>query len=439
MAQELKGDVYRALGEKIDNLTARAPWNETFHSILKELYTVEEADVVVRMPYTLSSFDRISKMTKVDKARLSTVLEKLCNKGLVMDVWNEKENQFYYVQSPIAIGIFEFTMMRKGGDLNTKEWAKLFHKYMQEDDSFYAANFSHGEKLSIMRVIPIEETIKADEHMEFFDYEKASSIIDSAERFSIGQCSCRVEKSQIGEKECDAPLEACSSFGMGADFLIKNNMARAVSKSEMIDNFARSKELGLVFCAVNTKKNPTAICHCCKCCCGLLAGWNRFGYANSVVTSNFISTSDEEKCKGCGKCVDACPVNAMSLVSANDPKDRKKKKSHVNPEICIGCGLCASRCSAGAIEMKNRGERLILPETIFEMTLLSSLERGTLQNQLFDNPQSITQKFMRSFVGGFLKLPPVKKALMSEAYRSTFLNFMRKGAEAQGKGWMTEM
>ena len=177
MAQELKGDVYRALGEKIDNLTARAPWNETFHSILKELYTVEEADVVVRMPYTLSSLDRISKMTKVDKARLSTILEKLCNKGLVMDVWNEKENQFYYVQSPIAIGIFEFTMMRKGGDLNTKEWAKLFHKYMQEDDSFYAANFSHGEKLSIMRVIPVEETIKADEHMEFFDYEKASSII----------------------------------------------------------------------------------------------------------------------------------------------------------------------------------------------------------------------------------------------------------------------
>jgi hypothetical protein len=34
-------------------------------------------------------------------------------------------------------------------------------RYMQEDDSFYAANFSHGERLSVMRVIPVEESINA--------------------------------------------------------------------------------------------------------------------------------------------------------------------------------------------------------------------------------------------------------------------------------------
>ena len=30
-------DVYRRLGIKIDSLTFRAPWNETFHALLKEL------------------------------------------------------------------------------------------------------------------------------------------------------------------------------------------------------------------------------------------------------------------------------------------------------------------------------------------------------------------------------------------------------------------
>ena len=31
-------DVYRELGKKIDHLSVRAPWNETFHAVLKELY-----------------------------------------------------------------------------------------------------------------------------------------------------------------------------------------------------------------------------------------------------------------------------------------------------------------------------------------------------------------------------------------------------------------
>jgi hypothetical protein len=47
---------------------------------------------------------------------------------------------------------------------------------------------------------------------------------------------------------------------------------------------------------------------------------------------------------------------------------------------------------------------------------------------MFSNPQSITHKFMRGFVGAFLRLPPVKKALMSDTLRSSFLAVMRKGA-----------
>jgi len=54
------------------------------------------------------------------------------------------------------------------------------------------------------------------------------------------------------------------------------------------------------------------------------------------------------------------------------------------------------------------------------------LERGTLQNQIFANPQSINEKFMRAFVGGFLRLPPIKKALLSDKLRSGFLNAMKE-------------
>jgi ferredoxin len=428
--------IYRSLGKKIDNLTVRTPWNETFHSILKELYTPEEADVTVRMPYVLSSLDRIARVSGIEPARLHGILDKLSNKGLVLDLYNENDGRLYFMPSPLMIGLFEFTMMRWGNIDNKKECAKLFREYFT---TFYQANFSHDEQVSIMRVIPVEETIRPSEYIEFMDYEKASSIIESSHKFAIGLCSCRNEKFHNGEKECDAPLDNCSALGIGADYLIRHNLGREVSKSEMLENFTRSKELGLVFCAENTKRNPMVICHCCKCCCNYLAGANKFGFPNSAVTSNFISVIDEAKCTGCGKCVDVCPVNATSLVSANDHKKRKKKKANVDVLMCVGCGVCARKCSSDAISMINRGTRVIHPETTFERIILLSLESGNVQNVIFDNPQSVTQKYMRSFIGAFLKLPPVKKTLMSDLFRSAFLSSARGVARIQGKGWMLDL
>ena len=43
-------DLYRKLGKKIDGLIMRAPWNDTLYQILKELYTEEEAEVIIKMP-----------------------------------------------------------------------------------------------------------------------------------------------------------------------------------------------------------------------------------------------------------------------------------------------------------------------------------------------------------------------------------------------------
>jgi len=430
-------DIFRQLGKKIDGLETRAPWDSKLHALLKELYSVEEADVVIRMPYGLSTFEELIRATNYDRTELRRIIDQLTFKGLVVDIWVNEE--YRYMPSPMIVGIFEFTMMRMGPAANTKEWAKLLHEYMNVDGAFREANYRDGKQVTFIRALPHEEVLKPIEGYEVLDYEKVSNLLAGTDRFSIGLCSCRHEKQHLGEETCAVPLGKCSQFGYAADFMIRHDLAREVSRTEMAENFAQSREMGLVLGVDNVQKNAKFVCHCCSCCCATLLGISKYGYPNSIVTSNFIAEISEDACIGCGKCTKACPINSISMVAGEHQDAKKNQAAKVDTSICIGCGVCALKCPKKACTLAKRGTRVIHPESTFERIMLQSLERGTLQNQIFANPQSVNEKFMRAFVGGFLKLSPVKKALMSDRLRSRFLAAMKDEVVKQGKGWVLEM
>ena len=51
---------------------------------------------------------------------------------------------------------------------------------------------------------------------------------------------------------------------------------------------------------------------------------------------------DDTSCNSCGKCIQVCPVDAIS--------GKPKEPYVVNENKCIGCGMCIDKCPADAIE-----------------------------------------------------------------------------------------
>ena len=54
-------------------------------------------------------------------------------------------------------------------------------------------------------------------------------------------------------------------------------------------------------------------------------------------------TFNEDKCKGCGLCVTACPKKIVSLSKRMNSKGDHPAEV-VNQDACIGCASCAMMC-----------------------------------------------------------------------------------------------
>ncbi|MGI6070893.1 MAG: 4Fe-4S dicluster domain-containing protein [Blautia sp.] len=411
-------NAYQTLEERINWFTQGAPASKTFYEILKVLYTEKEARVVSMLPVRPFTIKRAARIWNTSEAKAEKVLDSLCEKALLVDSCHNGVRKF--VMPPPMAGFIEFALMRTRGDIDQKYLSELYYQYMNVEEDFVKDLF-YATETKLGRVY-VQEPVLGNANMNHvLDYECASHIVEEAEYIGLGLCYCRHKAYHAGHPcEIDAPWDVCLTFGNVARSLAQNgSYARLISKEEAMDVLERSYDANLVQIGENVREDPAFICNCCGCCCEALAAARRFAPVQPVATTNFIPKLRADACVGCGKCAKTCPIGAISM--EEDPVT-KKKRPVLQEEMCLGCGVCVRNCNFHALQLERRQKRVITPVNSTHRFVLQAIEKGTLQNLIFDNQYFASHRAMAQVFGAILKLPPLKQALASQQFKSVYLD-----------------
>jgi len=415
---------HRTVKKGFDQLVTRlnkapqgAPPSVLLNRILAILMSEKEAGLLALLPIKPFTAETASRAWKLPLAESKNILNELASRALLVDV--QKRGQSVYSLPPPMAGFFEFSLMRTRGDVDQKALSQLFYEYLNVEEDFVKDLFTTGE--TQMGRIFVQETVLSSENAaHVLDFERASEVVRTASHIGVGMCYCRHKKQHLG-KACDAPMDICMTFNGCAESLAKHEYARAIDKVECMDLLTEAYERGLVQFGENVQKRVSFICNCCGCCCEALTASRRFAHLHPVHTSNFLPEINDDTCNGCGRCVIACPVEALGLVSANNASKPKQKIARLDADVCLGCGVCVRACNQDSMSLKSRAARVITPVDNAQRYVLMAIERGKLQNLIFDNQVMASHRALAALLGVIVRLGPVHRAMASDQMKSRFL------------------
>ena len=417
---------YSALADRINRHPQGAPPSDLLFQILSMLFSEEEAGLVSLMPIKPFTAEKASRIWKKTLAETRNILDDLAGRGILVDI--DHDGGSVYALPPPMAGFFEFSLMRVRDDIDQKVLSELFYQYLNVEEDFIRALFTQGET-QLGRTFVHEPALSDENALHVLDYERASEVIETASHIGVGRCYCRHKMEHMG-RACAAPQDICMTFNTTAASLTKHGIARRVEKQECHDLLQQAYEHNLVQFGENVREQVNFICNCCGCCCEAMIAARRFTIFNPVHTTNFIPVIDEETCNGCGKCVNVCPVEAMTLVSANNPHKPKMKVARLNGEVCLGCGVCVRSCNKKkSLALESRPKRVLTPLNGTHRAVVMAIERGKLQTLIFDNQVLWSHRAMAGVLGVILKLPPVKQVLASEQLKSRYLESLLSHVE----------
>ncbi len=414
---------YHQLAVRLNKFPQGAPPSKLLYEILAILFSEEEARLVAQLPIRVFGVKRASRAWQMPLAQTQKILDSLCRKALLIDIAQNGET--VYVLPPPMAGFFEFSLMRQRSDIDQKRLAQNLYRYINMEEDFAQALFTRGHT-TLGRVFVNEAQIPPSYSVEVLDHERTSHVIRTAEAIAVGQCYCR-HKMSLMDQACDAPQDICLTFNFTATALIRHGHARSVGIEEAHDIVQKANSHHLVQFGENVRQQVNFVCNCCKCCCEGMQAARRFAMAHPVQTTQFLPAVSIQACTGCGRCIDLCPVAAVTLMTT----DGKRPRARIEQALCLGCGVCARACPAQAITLHPRARRMVTPLNTAHRVMLMAVERGTLQHIIFDNQVLYSHKALATLLGVFLRLPAAKKLLAAKLLKSRYFESLLSRLEWQ--------
>ncbi len=345
-----KKNIYKTLQKHLDTMPVGFPATRSGveQRLLKALFTPDEARLataLTRHPEPAAVICRRAEKSGwsgFNEKKCRAMLDQMAKKGSIL-----KKNQAsapVYELVPFAIGMFEFQV-------------KGLSRQFYEDTVRYFKEAFGLEYLSTalpqMRVIPVAQSITDTHHIATYD--EIRQIIEAADgRIGVAHCICRKGKDLVNDPcRKTSRRELCFGFRDYFDTYHREGWIRPVSKEEAFEILQQSEKEGLVLQATN-EQYPQAVCACCGCCCGVLNTLKVIPNSADFVASNYYARVNEEKCVGCGICVDRCHMEAINIV---------EKTAVIDPKRCIGCGVCVPACQKDALYLEGKSRPIVPPET----------------------------------------------------------------------------
>ncbi len=346
--EDNKTQVYRKLQEHLDKMPMGYPSTKTGVeiSLLKRIFTEEQALVATHLHYKHKTIDQIFETAKNEvgsREELKRILNETVTNGGIFR--RRRDGKSQYALMPFLLwGMYEHQLKRL-----SKEFMDDCGKYMGGEFGLEMATST----LSKMRVVPIEESVKAELNVASYD-ELRQIIKQAGNHIAIQECFCR-KVGDMNNKPCKATIrrEVCMSLGDLAELYVEEGWARRVSQEEALEIARKNEDEGLVMMPGNAQE-PNFFCSCCNDCCGMLSLMKGFPKPAEVVASNYYAKIDPKLCKNCGTCVSRCPIDAVVKKDSTNIVDLKR---------CIGCGLCVPTCEEKAMQLIAKEKEVIPPKT----------------------------------------------------------------------------
>ena len=318
---------YKKLAEQIGTPSER------IEKIWEVICSKEEAELLLAMPGTL---EELAEKTGRTPGETKPMVDLLFHKGVVFD--REKEGVVTYSTARHLLQFHDATILWPEAP---EGFFDQWQEFMDEEYPAIAKALADMDLPAFTRVIPVEAPMEGGGN-QILPIDNALKIVDEARSLAVTACTCR-----LTAKKCESPVEVCLQLNRAAEYAIKRGTGRELTKDEAKEIIKKSEEAGLVHVTDNRADNEHIICNCCACCCIVLPLILKERRRVLLAPSRFLPEVDADTCTLCQTCIEACPVDALSMDGGG-----ADETIAVEEDLCIGCGQCAYQCPEEAIALK---------------------------------------------------------------------------------------